>query len=127
MRPRLLASALLFPVVLSAACLSGGRRAPAGVDSATLEVRSSYLGPINIFLIRDNGFAQRIASAITTSRPVRIRLGPGLISGGGAVRIIAVPLAENGRASTGTIVIRPGDTVQFNIGSDLAASSVFVR
>jgi hypothetical protein len=40
---------------------------------------------------------------------------------------VAVPVANNGRASSGSLLINPGDVVQFNIGNDLRTSSVFVR
>lgn len=129
MRARSLASALLVPLALSA-CASGGARRggnATNTNSATLEVRSSYIGPLDLYAVSDNGFVQRIASSVSTSRTERFRLGPSLIGGAGSVRIIAVPLAENGRASTGRIVVRPGDVVQFNIAPDLAASSVFIR
>lgn len=132
MRSRPFVAALLAPLALATAtaCASakGGRaKYDATANSATLEVRSNYLSPVDLYLVRDNGFVQRIASQISSSRPTRIRLGPSLIGGAGTIRIIAVPLAENGRASTGSIVVRPGDVVQFNISNDLAASSVFVR
>lgn len=127
MRPRSIASTLLVPLVLSACASGGARRAGTADTAATLEVRSNYIGPIDLYAVSDNGFVQRIASAVGASRPERFRLGPGLIGGSGILRIIAVPLAENGRASTGRIVVRPGDVVQFNIAPDLAASSVFVR
>lgn len=129
MRPRSLASTLLLPLAF-AACVSGGARrgaAASDANSATLEVRSNYIGPVDLYAVSDNGFIQRIASQVSSSRPARFRLGPSLIGGAGTVRIIAVPLADNGRASTGRIVVRPGDVVQFNIASDLAASSVFIR
>ena len=124
MRPRSLAHALLVPAVLTA-CASGGGRAAANANSATLEVRNEFLGPIDLYAIR-SGLPQRIGS-VTGSRPERFRLGPSLIGAGDAIRIIAVPIAENGRASTGTIVVRPGDVVQFTISPTLAASSVFIR
>ena len=123
MRPRSLASALLVPLVL-AGCASGGASRGAA-DSATLEVRNEYLGPIELYAVR-SGLPQRIGT-VTGSRPERFRLGPSLIGGSGSIRIVAMPIAENGRASTGTITVRPGDVVQFTISPTLAASSVFIR
>lgn len=125
MRPRSLAPTLLVTLTL-AACASGRARRDDGGDSATLEVRNSYPGPITLYAIRDNGFVQRIGNA-NTSAAQRFTLGPSLIGGVSTLRIVAVPLAENGRASTGTITVRPGDVVQFNIAVNLNASSVFVR
>jgi len=125
MRPRLFAPVVLVSLAL-AACASRGARRGDGGDSAILEVQNSYPGPITLYAIRDNGFVQRIGNA-TSSAPQRFRLGPSLIGGVSTLRIIAVPLAENGRASTGTITVRPGDVVQFNVAVNLNASSVFVR
>ena len=128
MRARPLTLALLAPLAVATACASGGRHRPAGdTNSAVLEVRNNFLGPVDLYAINDAGFAQRIASQVSSSRAQRFRLGPSVIGGAGTVRIIAVPLAESGRASTGRIVIRPGDVVQFNISPDLVGSSVFVR
>ena len=128
MRLRHLTAVLLAPAAL-AACAAGGRgRANAGQagQTAILEVRNEYLGPVDLYAIRDGGYVRRIGSAYT-SRVERFRLGPDLVNSGGAVRIIAVPLAENGRASTGQLVLRPGETVQFNIASNLQASTTFIR
>lgn len=133
MRPRL--TALLAPALasvvaasLGTACASNkARRKAVPVEPAFLEVRNNYLSPVNLFALTDNGFSQRIASSVGTSRPQRFRLPPALINAGGTIRIIAVPIAENNRASTGRITVRPGDVVQFTIASDLNASSVFIR
>lgn len=128
MRSRSLTLALLAPLAVTTACASGGRRRPAtDGNSAVLEVRNNFLGPVDLYAITDAGFPVRIASQVSTSRAQRFRLGPSVIGSAGTVRIIAVPLAENGRASTGRIVVRPGDVVQFNISPDLIGSSVFVR
>jgi hypothetical protein len=42
-------------------------------------------------------------------------------------RIVASPIGGNGRASTGTIAVSAGQTVDFTIGSILRNSTVFVR
>jgi hypothetical protein len=123
-RRSLLTAALLGPAAL-AACASKGRRGGGG-ESATLEVRNNYLGPVGVYAVRQGGYTRRVGS-VYSSRVERFRLGSDVIASGGSVQIIAVPLAGNGRASTGQLVLRPGETVQFNIASNLAASSVFVR
>lgn len=123
MRARFLAAAL---VPLSVVGCMHGRGAVSNAQSATLEVNNSYIGPLDIYGVRDNGFVTRIGSAYS-SRTQRFRLDPALIGGGGLIRIIAVPVSENGRASTGQISVRPGDVVQFNIAPTLQASSVFIR
>jgi hypothetical protein len=127
MRSRQIAAALLAPVAL-AACASGGRRGGGGGagNSATLEVRNDYLGPVNLYAVRQGGYVRRLGSVVS-SRVERFRLGSDVIGVGGSVQIIAIPLASNGRASTGALVLQPGETVRFNIANNLAASSVFVR
>jgi hypothetical protein len=127
MRSRPLATALLVPLALASACAS--KRKPRGTaepDSATLEVRSNYIGPVDVFAVRDNGFRMRLASNVGT-RLQRVRLGPSVIGGAGSIRIIAVPLAERNVASTGVIVVRPGNVVEFTISPNLTASTVYIR
>ncbi len=128
MRPRQIAAALLAPVAL-AACASAGRRGGGGGgggNSATLEVRNDHLGPVNLYAVRQGGYVRRIGS-VFSSRVERFRLGSDLIGAGGSLQIIAVPVAANGRASTGALMLQPGETVRFNVANNLAASSVFVR
>ena len=126
MRFRQITAALLAPAAL-AACASAGRGGGSGSSqTATLEVKNDYLGPVDLYAVRDGGFVRRVGS-VFTSKVERFKLGADLVNAGGTVRIIAVPLAENGRASTGSLIIRPGEIVQFNIASDLRASTVFVR
>jgi hypothetical protein len=43
------------------------------------------------------------------------------------LRIVATPIGGNGRASTGSIVVGPGQTVDFRVGSTLRNSSVIIR
>jgi hypothetical protein len=127
MRLRLLPAALLAPAVL-AACASGKRRpAVAAGQGATLEVSNQYLGPLNIYAVRDGGYTRRLGS-VYSSRVHRFALGNDLVGAGGAVRIFAVPVASaDGRATTGNLMIAPGQTIQFNVATDLRASTTFVR
>jgi hypothetical protein len=41
--------------------------------------------------------------------------------------VVATPIGGNGRASTGTIAVSPGQTIDFKIGSTLRNSSVIIR
>jgi hypothetical protein len=43
------------------------------------------------------------------------------------LRIVATPIGGNGRASTGEVLVSPGQTIEFRIGSILRNSSVSVR
>jgi len=43
------------------------------------------------------------------------------------LRIVATPMGGNGRASSGEVIVSPGQTIEFKIGSILRNSSVSVR
>jgi hypothetical protein len=43
------------------------------------------------------------------------------------LRIVATPIGGNGRASSGTVVASPGQTIDFRIGSMLRNSTVSIR
>lgn len=43
------------------------------------------------------------------------------------LRIVATPIGGNGRASSGTVVASPGQTIDFRIGSILRNSTVSIR
>ena len=127
MRPRSLATALLVPLALTSACAGKNKRAgSAAPGSATLEVRSNYIRPVNVYVVRDNGSRVRLASNVG-NRTETVRLDASFLNGGAGLQIIAVALGNRGVASTGAIVVRPGDVVEFTIAPNLASSTVFVR
>jgi hypothetical protein len=43
------------------------------------------------------------------------------------LRIVATPIGGNGQASTGEVIVSPGQTIEFRIGSTLRNSSVSIR
>ena len=43
------------------------------------------------------------------------------------LRIVATPIGGNGRASTGEVLVSPGQTIDFKIGSTLRNSTVSIR
>lgn len=47
--------------------------------------------------------------------------------GGSDVRIIATPIGGSGRATTGSLAVSPGQTIDFRIGPQLANSTVIIR
>lgn len=117
---------LLAPAALAACASSHGRRPAGSGQDATLEVKSDHMSPVDLYAVRAGGSARRIGG-VYTGRVERFVLGSDITGAGGTVRIIAVPVTGNGRASTGDLVVRPGDVVRFNVAMDLRASSVFVR
>ena len=126
MRLRPLVFALLAPAAVAACASSPGRRPAAAGEEATLEVKNDHASPVDLYAVRAGGSVRKLGS-VYTSRVERFRLGRDITDAGGTVSIFAVPLAQSGRASTGQIVVRPGDVVRFNIALDLRASSVYVQ
>jgi len=43
------------------------------------------------------------------------------------LRIVATPIGGNGRASSGNVLVSPGQTILFTIGSNLRNSTVAIR
>jgi hypothetical protein len=43
------------------------------------------------------------------------------------LRIVATPIGGNGQASTGEVIVSPGQTIEFRIGSTLRNSTVSIR
>ena len=129
MRPRPLSALVLLLVVGVTACASGSRkggRAAGPRPSAVLEVQNDFLGPVNLFVVRDGVAARRLGNVFTNTVR-RFTLGSEVVGVGGMVDFVAVPVTGGGRATTGRMLVNPGDTVSFNITNNLRASTVFVR
>ena len=43
------------------------------------------------------------------------------------LRLVATPIGGNGRGSTGPLIVGPGQTIEFRVGSLLRNSSAFIR
>jgi len=70
------------------------------------------------------GLATRLGT-VTGNQTRTFTLHPSLASQD--FRIVATPIGGNGRASTGSISVSPGQTVDFRIGSLLRNSTVSIR
>jgi hypothetical protein len=123
-------------VTVAATCLAAGcirQRAvtPAAAAAATLEVRNSYLAPVDVYVQRENGGAEFRVGQVFSDRTARFALDQPTIGGASNVALIAVPVSTQarptmGRAVSAPLVVRAGDRVRFNITTDLRTSTAFL-
>lgn len=123
--PALAALALAAPL---AACATGRPHvAPAASDAGAgvrLVVRDENRADVDLYAV-EVGLRSRIGS-VTAGDSTVVDVAPSLVADG-ALRVIAVPIGGVGRASTGPVLVQPGQTVIFTVMPDLAASAVSVR
>lgn len=120
-------AAVLLPAAL-AGCVFGQRGRPVGsAEAALLEVQNSYPGPVDVYVVRGGSTTATRVGQVSGNRSERFRIDPTIIAGSSSVTFVAQPPASQSRASTGSIVVRGGDLVRFNVTQDLRSSTVFVR
>jgi len=100
---------------------AGGEVAPA--TAVGLHVKNENFLDMDVYAVSD-GLATRLGT-VTGNGSRNFVLDATL-----AVqdfRIVATPIGGNGRASTGSVSVSPGQTIDFTIGSTLRNSRVFIR
>jgi hypothetical protein len=119
----LVAAAATVPV--ASACShtqeAGGEVAPA--TAIGLHVKNDNFLDMDVYAVSD-GLATRLGT-VTGNSSRNFVLDATL-----AVqdfRIVATPIGGNGRASSGSVSVSPGQTIDFTIGSILRNSTVFIR
>jgi hypothetical protein len=96
------------------------------------------LAPANVVSLRvqNNNFLDVDVYAVSQGAPTRLGTVTGNSTGnfvldGSLVtqdfRIIATPIGARGQASTGAIIVSPGQTIEFTVGSTLRNSTVSIR
>jgi len=100
---------------------AAGDLAPA--TSIGLSVMNQNFLDMDVYAVSD-GLATRLGT-VTGNSNRSFSLHSSLASRD--LRIVATPIGGNGRASTGEVVVSPGQTIEFRIGSILRNSSVSVR
>lgn len=132
MRSAIVRCSMPFLLAAAAACASGGGRGGGYggprvyVDSnvVQVQVRSNYVGPIDLYIVSE-GVATRLGD--TSGPTVQTFVVDPQQFDLHDLRIVAVPIGGYGRASTGTLNLRRGNIVQFNIESNLRQSTTFIR
>ncbi len=90
-----------------------------------------------VLSVNNQYFLDMVIYAVSSGLPTRIGNVSGLGSAKFALnsslyqasdfRIVAAPISGNGRASSGALLLRPGQTVNFTIGSSLRLSHAEVQ
>ncbi len=121
-------AALLACAALAAAC-AGRRAAPGGPRPAyaTNDNRNSYYNPVTIYASVGNAALGQRIGQVQPTRVEQFRLEQSLLASSGTLTFIAIPVGGNGRASTGPLVVRGGDIVQFNLAADLRVAAAYIR
>ena len=89
-----------------------------------VRVSSRYAGPLAIYSL-DAGVATRLGE-VPGGRAEEFRIAATQIPARG-LTFMAVPVAGDGRASTGLLRVAPGRVVQFDIGASLGEARAAVR
>src|SRR5689334_3545835 len=120
----LFAAAATVPV--ASACShtqeAGGEVAPA--TAIGLHVKNDNFLDMDVYAVSD-GLATRLGT-VTGNGSRNFVLDPSITSNQD-FRIVATPIGGNGRASSGNILVGPGQTIDFTIGAILRNSNVFIR
>lgn len=88
-------------------------------------------------VVRNNNFADMDIWAVGDGLPTRIGTVTGNSSGSFALnsslysatdfRVVATPIGGNGRAGSGPLVVRNGQTIEFTINPQLRLSTAMIR
>lgn len=118
-------TALLTAVLaVSGACARNhapGDIAPA--NGITVDVNNENFYDMDVYVV-SYGLATRLGT-VTGNHEESFVLDPSVVSQD--LRIVAAPIGGNGRATTGPLVVAPGQTVTFKIAPLLRNSSTFIR
>ncbi|HXD49952.1 MAG TPA: hypothetical protein VN600_14320 [Gemmatimonadaceae bacterium] len=118
--------AAMMTTMAATACSRTGEEAGEVVpaNAVGLTVRNNNYLDMDIYTVV-NGVATRVGTVSgSTTRSFVLDPSVALQSG---IRLIASPIGGNGRASSGSLVVAPGQTIEFDIGPILSNSSAFIR
>ena len=93
-------------------------------ETFTVVVTNGYQGLVDVFAI-GGGITDRLGT-VSLGTPQTFRVPLKQFPPGTTIQLVATPLGGRGRASSGALTIRPGETLEFSIGAGLSGS-VIVR
>lgn len=117
--------AVLATVSAASACSHNGQAAGdlAPATAIGLSVTNQNFSDMDVYAVSD-GLATRLGT-VTGNNSRNFTLNASLATRD--LRIVATPIGGNGRASTGEVIVSPGQTIDFRIGSTLRNSTVSIR
>ena len=131
-----LRAGLMSLLVLSAACgasrstvarpapKTGATPAEPASNSIAVQVDNQNFNDMNIYLV--NGGQRWLVGQAGGLSKTTLRISSGLATSGGRVRLIADGMAGAGRISTPTLLVAPGQSIFWTIGSDPSTSTATV-
>jgi hypothetical protein len=124
-----LATLALVGALLStgSACFHSGTpfdQADPQAHSVGVVVKNNNFYDMDVYAVGD-GVASRIGSVSGLSS-ARFSVDESFFSASD-VRIVATPIGGNGRASTGPLNVRPGETIYFNVNTNLRTSTMSIH
>lgn len=121
----MLAALTTASVATGCGSYTGGGAAGEVVPANAIEVqvKNENFLDMDVFAV-SNGVSTRLGT-VTGNSGRNFVLPPSVTTNG--VNIIATPIGGEGRATSGSLMVSPGETVEFRIGSVLANSAVYIR
>lgn len=109
----------------AAACSRTGQAAGevAPASAVGLHVRNNNFLDMDVYAV-SAGLATRLGT-VTGNSSRNFVVSPTLATPD--LRIVATPIGGNGRASSGQLLVSPGQTIEFTIGANMLNSTAFIR
>jgi len=126
-RGRVLPALLVAAGCLLAACHSRpgpGASEPADADGVPLQISNHNWSDVVIYVVQD-GFQSRLgvaAAATATSFTLPRRM----LGQAGELQLFGRPIGAKGSASTETVIVQPGQWVEWTLEDDLSRSAIGV-
>lgn len=111
----------------AAGCASRGGGAAASVPTqgaVAVHVRNNGTQDMDVYVVSE-GLATRLGT-VTAASDAQFTLHPSFFPSD-QIRLVATPIGGNGRASSGPLVVQPGQRIDFEIAPLLRASSASVH
>jgi hypothetical protein len=117
--------ALLVAACLFTACHSRPGPVPEGpADGVPLEIANHNWSDVVIYVVRD-GFQSRLGVAAAASA-TSFRLPRRMLGQAGELRLYGRPIGATGSAFTETVIVQPGQWVEWTLEDNLSRSAIGV-
>ena len=117
--------AMLVAGCLFTACHSRSGPVPEGpADGVPLQISNHNWSDVVIYVVRD-GFQSRLGVAAAASA-TSFRLPRRMLGQAGELQLYGRPIGAQGSASTETVIVQPGQWVEWTLEDDLSRSAIGV-
>ena len=131
-----LRAGLMSLLVLSAACgasrstvadtapSTGATATEPASNAIAVQVDNQNFSDMNIYIV--NGGQRWLVGQVGGLSKSTLRITPGLATSGGRVRLVAYGIGGAGRIATPTLLVAPGQSIFWTIGSNPSTSTATV-